>query len=210
MNTKPFSFLRKSVYSALAFFGTLIILSVGYATWNSTMPHVGTGSGLTSNSWNTIVDNLNDLNSRSSSMPCFSAYSAVSQYPATSVATKVALNTKEYDVTNAFDATTNYRFQPTVAGYYQINAGISMSADTNLTNADILIYKDGAAYYGQHIDTNSGNQYADVSTSTLVYLNGTTDYIELWGAATGVGANRYFFTNSGMHSTRMTGCFVHP
>lgn len=41
-------------------------LSVGYAVWNSpyAMTTVGSGSGLTANGWNALVNNIADLNSR--------------------------------------------------------------------------------------------------------------------------------------------------
>lgn len=143
-----------------------------------------------------------------SSGPVFSAYSSASQFPTTGVATKVALNAEDFDTAGAFDSTTNYRFQPSVAGYYQIHGAISMSADTALSAADILIYKNGAAYHGHHIILTGNNGYNDFSTSCVVYLNGSSDYVELWGIATGTGANRYFFVHSGQHSTRMSGAFI--
>lgn len=51
----------------MVFFGTLIILSVGYGALTgglSTADKVGTGSGLTSASWNRIVDGVLDLDTR--------------------------------------------------------------------------------------------------------------------------------------------------
>ena len=58
------SFIRKSLYSALVFFGTIMVLSVGYATWNSTMGKVSVGSSLSASGWNALVDNIGDLDSR--------------------------------------------------------------------------------------------------------------------------------------------------
>lgn len=54
---------KKSLYSALVFFGTLIVLTVGYAAW-TTMGHVSSGNPLTATSWNALVDNIADLDSR--------------------------------------------------------------------------------------------------------------------------------------------------
>lgn len=61
---KTLSFWKKSVYSGLVFFGTIMVLSVGYAVWNSTMSQVSSGDSLTATKWNAFVDNINDLNSR--------------------------------------------------------------------------------------------------------------------------------------------------
>lgn len=48
------------------FFGTLTALTIGYAAWNNplSMSTVSSGSGLTANGWNALVNNLNDLDAR--------------------------------------------------------------------------------------------------------------------------------------------------
>ncbi|MDD2891794.1 MAG: hypothetical protein PHQ95_02410 [Candidatus Gracilibacteria bacterium] len=56
---------KKSIYSALVFFGTLMMLSIGYAaflTINSS-EYIG-GTPLTSTLFGKVVDNLSDLNTR--------------------------------------------------------------------------------------------------------------------------------------------------
>ncbi len=58
------SLIRKSLYSALVFFGTIMVLSIGYATWNSSMGKVSIGSTLSASGWNALVDNIEDLDSR--------------------------------------------------------------------------------------------------------------------------------------------------
>jgi hypothetical protein len=55
---------KRPVLSAVAFFGTLLALSVGYAAWNSGMAKVNTGDTMYASSWNALVDNINDLDSR--------------------------------------------------------------------------------------------------------------------------------------------------
>lgn len=52
--------------------------------------------------------------------PAFSAYrGGPNQALTTGTYTKVQLNIEEFDTNNNFDSSTNYRFTPTVAGYYQ-------------------------------------------------------------------------------------------
>ncbi len=58
------SLIRKSFYSALVFFGTIMVLSIGYATWNNTMGKVNTGNPLSASGWNALVDNITDLEGR--------------------------------------------------------------------------------------------------------------------------------------------------
>jgi hypothetical protein len=107
----------------------------------------------------------------------FSAYQSVAQTVSPSTWTKVNLQSEEFDTTNAFDSTTNYRFQPTIVGYYQITGAIGTTTST--TTRGLCIYKNGTFFkYGDVITSTGTNDTTTIST--LVYLNGTTDYLELW------------------------------
>jgi len=110
--------------------------------------------------------------------PAFSAYQNSATTLATSTYTKIAFQVKEFDTANAYDNTTNYRFQPTVAGYYQVNAGMQISSGTS--NETLLtLYKNGSSYkYGTDL---IGTTIYGITISALVYLNGSTDYIEIFG-----------------------------
>ncbi|OIO75694.1 hypothetical protein AUJ87_04240 [Candidatus Gracilibacteria bacterium CG1_02_38_174] len=64
---KTLSFWKKSIYSAVIFFSTLLVLSVGYGALFGGLTvadKVGTGSGLTATAWNRIVDGVLDINTR--------------------------------------------------------------------------------------------------------------------------------------------------
>ena len=112
--------------------------------------------------------------------PAFSAYFVGSQTVTSGVATKVQINTKEFDTNSNYDATTNYRFTPTVAGYYQINGCIYTTTAT--TNSTVWIYKNGSSFkYASFPTTNSS-----AFIGCVIYFNGSTDYVELYGAFTGV------------------------
>jgi hypothetical protein len=107
--------------------------------------------------------------------PAFSAYLGTSQTLGSGSFTKITINTEEFDTNSNFDNATNYRFTPTVAGYYQING--SVTANTSATTVISLIYKNGSqAKWGSY--TGSSNSSI---VSALIYMNGTTDYIELYG-----------------------------
>ena len=121
----------------------------------------------------------------SGNMPAFSAYLSADQSGVTSsTATKIAFNTKEFDTNSNFNNTGStvgsnpaYSFLPTVAGYYQING--TMSGGGTYTRLFISIYKNGSEFKrGSDLLVNGG--YA-VTASSLVYLNGSTDYISLYG-----------------------------
>jgi hypothetical protein len=122
----------------------------------------------------------------SGNMPAFSVYRSSNQSISNSTYTKVQFNTEEFDTASAFDSTTNYRFTPQVAGYYQLNALINAGGSSPVSTASaIAIYKNGSVYkYGVYTQATGSN----VSISVLMYLNGSTDYVEVYGYLVSVGA----------------------
>jgi len=113
-----------------------------------------------------------------SSGPAFYAYRATTdQSITTATLTKVQLNAESFDTDNCFDSTTNYRFTPTKAGYYQINSTIYF-VGTTLTREIGSIYKNGSEY-ARFNDFSITSNFSN-SGGTLVYFNGTTDYVELF------------------------------
>ena len=108
--------------------------------------------------------------------PAFSAYQSSAQTISNSTWTKLQFQTEEWDTANCFDSTTNYRFTPNVAGYYQVNMALSYGPGTNSEFVTAL-YKNGSTYkYFWDLTTT----WYLVNGSVTVYLNGTTDYIELY------------------------------
>lgn len=130
--------------------------------------------------------------------PAFSAYQNAATTINTSTTTKIALQLEEFDTANAFDSTTNYRFMPQVAGYYQVNGCINF-APSAVGFRFIYIYKNGSNFKsGQNIVGGAVN-FTQITISAIVYLNGSTDYIELYGnqnsggsLATGGTSDIYF------------------
>jgi hypothetical protein len=141
--------------------------------------------------------------------PAFNAYAGSNQTVTSGVNTKVQLNTEEFDTNSNFDPTTNYRFTPTVAGYYQVNGILRGSAATSLTLIMALLYKNGSLHLrGQeNAYTLAGGSAIQVTLSTIVYLNGSTDYLELYGRVDGTGT--CLFEASGVPFTsRMSGALI--
>jgi hypothetical protein len=126
--------------------------------------------------------------------PAFSAYMGSNQSVTSAVATKIQCNTKEFDTNNNFDNTTNYRFTPTVSGYYQVNAQLDTSGSASVTSGFIALYKNGLAFKQGNLIAGTIN--SKIVLSTLVYLNGTTDYIELYGFIS--GTSPAFSANAGV------------
>jgi len=115
--------------------------------------------------------------------PAFSAYSNANQTISASTATKISFNAEEFDTNLNFDSTTNYRFTPTVAGYYQLNFSAQFSYST-ATRVNIQIYKNGA-FYKRVTDVNVA--VSSIAGGAVVYFNGSTDYVEIYGYLTGTG-----------------------
>lgn len=138
--------------------------------------------------------------------PAFKADRITSDQSVTSgVWTKVQLNGVTFDTHACFDSATNYRFTPNVAGYYQISFTLDTGATSAGTTALSRVNKNGSPYlYGAYV-TMPGSVEGISSGAGLVYMNGTTDYIELYGLAVGTAVKFKFSA-----ATYMTGCFIRP
>jgi hypothetical protein len=107
--------------------------------------------------------------------PAFSAYPLASQSIPNATFTKLQVNTEFFDTNGNFDVS-NYRFTPTVAGYYQLTG--TWYANTSTGQVIATIYKNGTAYQGASLQFfTSGVQPC---INSLIYLNGSTDYVELY------------------------------
>lgn len=130
--------------------------------------------------------------------PAFSAYLNTSnQTVTTGVATKVAFNAEDFDTDGCFDSTTNRRFMPNVAGYYQFNWSVlAVPASGGLSQLMASLYKNGAEVKRgvQNAQTSGTIVAINGGGSALVYMNGTTDYVEVFGAA--YGTTPYFLAGS--------------
>jgi hypothetical protein len=106
--------------------------------------------------------------------PAFSAYQSSGQSLTGGVNTKITFTTELWDTNSNFASS---RFTPTVAGYYQINGAFQ----TNETaSTSISINKNGSVYvYGSYTGVNGAAPLQVVSS--LIYFNGSTDYVEIYG-----------------------------
>ena len=133
--------------------------------------------------------------------PAFSAYANAATSLASGAQTKVNFQVEDFDTNSNFASS---RFTPTIAGYYQLNARIQFSGST--TNPLAYIQKNGTQVLcGHYIPGTFSGPVATVSG--LVYLNGTTDYVEAFGYhLTGSAVN----TNAAADATRFDGVLVRP
>jgi hypothetical protein len=115
--------------------------------------------------------------------PAFSAYGTTLTNTANGTFTRVICNVEEFDTASCYDAST-YRFTPNVAGYYQFNGQTGAGYNTII----VSLYKNGSEF--KRGIQSSGATLSYVNVSALIYLNGTTDFVELyWYQASGVTVN---------------------
>jgi hypothetical protein len=108
--------------------------------------------------------------------PAFSAYNS-NQAIGNNSFVKISNSNEVYDTNSNYDPTTNYRFTPTIAGYYIINGSVALAASSGFCT--VAIFKNGSlAFAGGQAALLSG--YTIVNVSSMVYFNGTTDYVELY------------------------------
>jgi hypothetical protein len=148
----------------------------------------------------------------SGNMPAFSAYSSSTQTPISNQTwTKVQCGTKEYDTASCYDNTTNYRFTPNVAGYYNITGFVRFGVGTSMTRLIVGIWKNGAEYrrpIEPSFVVGTMGTTVQFGGSCQVYMNGTTDYVELYGYATATGTLSFLNDGNPAYSCSFSGILV--
>jgi hypothetical protein len=131
--------------------------------------------------------------------PAFSAYQSTAQALTAATTTKIQFQTEEFDTNSNFSSS---QFTPTVAGYYQINAAIKIYASILSGQAIVCwIFKNGNAYKSNVFRPSVGANNASVNASSVVYLNGTTDYLEVYaysdpGSSGSTGIEETYFNGA--------------
>jgi hypothetical protein len=111
--------------------------------------------------------------------PAFSAYKTSIQSFSSSAWTKVVFDNELYDTNGNYDPTTNYRFTPDVEGYYIINLTIQVASGPSRLISSVA--KNGSYGDNRIFDmTVSFTSTVMLSGSKLLFMNGTTDYVEAY------------------------------
>ena len=132
--------------------------------------------------------------------PTFFAYKSSAQSLSTGNQ-KITYDTTRWNVDSAYDTSTS-RFTPQVAGYYQINAGWYVVTSLE-TEGVVYLFMNGSNY-SMVCNLIGGAGVRAFTGSQLVYMNGSTDYLEVYAYI-----NRALTTNSGGDTaTFFTGALV--
>lgn len=97
----------------------------------------------------------------------------------TSTATKMQWNGETQDYHGAFDNATTYRWLPLIPGHYAIEFTAKLECDAPAAYLRVMLYKNGSLDRWGVFDVSAGNEPRRHETFQT-YLNGSSDYIELY------------------------------
>jgi hypothetical protein len=130
--------------------------------------------------------------------PSFEAYLSADQTVSDASTTKIQIDTEVLDTDNCYDNSTNYRFTPTVAGKYFVYMGLTgdSTASSNLQWVFSKIYKNGTVFKEAIIQfTSNAARQASVPITAIIDMNGSSDYLEVYGNVNTNGTNAQFHGN---------------
>jgi len=170
--------------TTISFYVSSVLNAIPNATGAVTSTNLGAGAVLQTNLGTNVAGNG----------PAFSVcLSAATQSLASNTWTKVTLDGTTFNTASSMFSSS--RFTPTVAGYYQFSGECWFSGASVCISS---LYKNGSVYvYGTRVDL--GTTYSS-SVNELVYLNGSTDYIEMYAYTGSSGIN----LQNGSNFTRLT------
>jgi hypothetical protein len=93
--------------------------------------------------------------------------------------TKIPFNGFDFDTNNIVNTTTGLVL-PTVAGYYSVTIAAYINYSSSAMNRiGLRLYKNGTTFKGD-VTTGTTAYYGMWSVNSIVYCNGTTDYLEMY------------------------------
>ena len=161
-----------------------------------------------------LPDNTGDILTTSSTttskVPAFFLEIGSNQTVTSAVFTKIQFDVGTgagFDTANYWDST-NHRYTPQIAGYYQIQAKVRMTYST-MTQHNIQVYKNGSSLH-QIALLRGQTSASEAGGSVIVQLNGSTDYVEIYNSLTGTGTIKIDTSADGISPTYVQGFLVAP
>ena len=167
--------------------GSVTLTPPAVAGTNTLTLPAKTGNIITSADTGTVTQTMLSTNV-AGNCPAFIVYQSSVQNLTSSTFIVVQYQTKENDTLTAFNNTAStatlnglsvpaYAFMPNIAGYYQISGAVYVNVAVSASSAIIgSIGKNGSEYKRGTALNYAGNGIC----SALVYLNGTTDYVQFY------------------------------
>jgi len=129
--------------------------------------------------------------------PAFSAYQATQQTGiAAATWTKITFDTEVFDTNGNFASS---RFTPTVAGYYQCNGSVQLAGANAAYYVAGAFYKNGVSYAQFTLANGNTNFFTQSNGGSVIYFNGTTDYVEVYAFGTALGSWSAYNTQNGTY-----------
>tara|TARA_Y100000748_G_C15340150_1_gene427666 strand:- start:72 stop:752 length:681 start_codon:yes stop_codon:yes gene_type:complete len=149
--------------------------------------------------------------------PAFRVGLSASQNLSHSTYTKLNYTFVQYDVGGYYDNTTNYRYQPLIAGYYQFNAAQLENSNLDVYDFILAFYKNGVSVLQSRIrlsvpGVSNEDLYASViNLNDVIHMNGTTDYLEVYMRSTsedGSGTMVAYGNQETVNNTSFSGSLI--
>ena len=112
-----------------------------------------------------------------SQQPAFRAYQSSAQSIANTTFTIILFDREVFDTASCYD-TSNSRFTPNVAGYYYIKGMVRYTGTSDGKVLVSRIYKNGSN--DTSFEGSSSSSQSSTQTSTILHLNGSSDYVEFY------------------------------
>jgi hypothetical protein len=135
--------------------------------------------------------------------PAFEAYLGGSggQSVSDNTVTLVQANTEVYDTDSAYDTST-YRFTPQTAGKYLVYGSVlaEVGSSSNMNENYIYIRKNGSniTEYENNFESNPVRLNV-INVSAIVDMNGSSDYLELYGRINSVSGSGQLFESDSQY-----------
>jgi len=162
--------------------GTIKTTNIETITGSGTLTLGQSGETITIPSGVTITNNGTQTGFGGANTPAFEAYLNSNQSIPQTTSTKVLFDIERFDTNNAYDNTTNYRFQPTTAGKYFVYSNLNLQCTGYvLYVSSQQIRKNGSIYQSSAMVFNNNTQNSSpMYASSIIDLNGSTDYVEIF------------------------------
>jgi hypothetical protein len=116
--------------------------------------------------------------------PAFKATGVAGAALASQTPTKILFATEVFDTNNCYDPATS-RFTPNVPGYYMVVAGVGGTGGAATDGLQVTIRKNNVTDTSGAVGIGNGFFATRAAVSGLVFVNGTTDYLEIFATASG-------------------------
>ena len=161
------------------FTGNSLTLPNGPTSGRPSVPKLGdTRQNTTTNKWEFYTGSA--WRNLSIEGPAFSVAAAPPyQTISPNTWTKITFSAVDFDTNSCYDALINFRFTPSIQGYYQVSLQQIIASGSSTNYCTGAVYKNGALYKSVEGQSVAGN-YSEESLSFPMYFNGTTDYMEAY------------------------------